>query len=71
MRAAEPAPPQQAASQAQATLLELDRLFETADIQAAEDARAHLDELATIIRDRWDGPATLHAGAEPSADHPG
>ncbi|MGW5721588.1 8-oxoguanine DNA glycosylase OGG fold protein [Amycolatopsis sp. NPDC003865] len=62
MRAPEPAPPQQAASQAHATLLELDRLFETADPQAATDARTHLDELATIIRDRWDGPATLHAG---------
>lgn len=71
MRAPEPAPPQQAASQAHATLLELDRLFETADPQAAEDARAHLDELATTIRDRWNGPPTLHGSSEPPADPPG
>ncbi len=67
---AEPAPPQQAASQAHATLLELDRLFETADPQSAADARAHLDELATIIRDRWDAPATPHGTGQLSADHP-
>ncbi|WP_146060375.1 hypothetical protein [Amycolatopsis sp. CA-128772] len=69
MRSPEPAPPQQAASQARATLLQLDRLFESTDPQAAEDARAHLDEVAIIIRDRWDGPARVHRSAVPPSDH--
>ncbi|RSM52527.1 hypothetical protein DMH03_40155 [Amycolatopsis sp. WAC 01376] len=38
---------------AQAVLLELERLFETADPRAALEARDHLDELERIIRQGW------------------
>jgi hypothetical protein len=38
---------------AQAALLELERLFDTADPRVAREARDHLDELARIIRQDW------------------
>lgn len=40
---------------AQAALLELERLFDTADAGAARDARSHLDELGRIIKQGWAG----------------
>jgi len=46
--------PQSPARQAQSKLLELERLFETADAQPALEARQHLDELARIIQRGWD-----------------
>ncbi|WP_328603169.1 hypothetical protein OG943_24105 [Amycolatopsis sp. NBC_00345] len=46
----EPATP---TGKAQATLLELERLFDTADAGPAEEARPHLDELAQIIQRGW------------------
>ncbi|MFJ7213664.1 hypothetical protein [Amycolatopsis sp. NPDC098790] len=67
LRADEPAS-QEPARQAQAKLLELERLFESADPQAALEARQHLDELARIIDRRWDGSATLPDSAQPIDD---
>jgi hypothetical protein len=49
----ESATPQSPAQMAQATLLELERLFDTADAQAALEARHHLDQLARIIQQGW------------------
>lgn len=68
LRSEEPAS-QEPASQAQSKLLELERLFETADPQAALEARQHLDELARIIDLRWEGPANVHGSAQPFGDH--
>lgn len=41
------------ARMAEAALLELERLFDTADPQRASEARHHLDELARLIRLGW------------------
>jgi hypothetical protein len=49
----ESATPQSPAQMAQATLLKLERLFDTADTQPALEARHHLDDLARIIQQGW------------------
>jgi hypothetical protein len=49
----EPVPPQSPAQEAQAAFVALERLFDTADTQLAQDARPHLDELARIIQQDW------------------
>ncbi|ANN18502.1 hypothetical protein SD37_24660 [Amycolatopsis orientalis] len=41
------------ARKAHAMLLELDRLFDTAEVRLAREARRHLDELARIIQQDW------------------
>lgn len=49
----EPAKPPSPARKAESKLLELERLFDTADTQSAREARHHLDELARIIQQGW------------------
>lgn len=49
----EPATPPTPARKAQAALLELEQLFDTADTRPALEARPHLDELARIIEGAW------------------
>ncbi|MGW7533903.1 8-oxoguanine DNA glycosylase OGG fold protein [Amycolatopsis sp. NPDC054798] len=51
--ASSPEPPDSAEAQAQAALLDLERLFDTADPGPAREARPHLDELERIIRQGW------------------
>ncbi|WP_406631071.1 hypothetical protein [Amycolatopsis sp. WGS_07] len=45
------------ADKAQATLLELERLFDTAEAGSARAARPHLDELHRIIQHGWPRPS--------------
>ncbi|MBN9748182.1 hypothetical protein DMP23_45055 [Amycolatopsis sp. A1MSW2902] len=47
------ADPGEPTREAQAALLELERLFDTADSRAAREARPHLDELGRIIEQGW------------------
>ena len=45
--------PEGSAQDAQATFVAVERLFDTADPQLAQEARPHLDELARIIQQGW------------------